>query len=351
MDSSIAFPSSTATTTTLPTASVSSDNDDKASVTPKPAFATFPKAASPAQPVLSSPSGRLARRRNRGVIPFPGTPISSTPIKVTPPATPSPTDKDKQLGAKATPIAVPKPRRHARQPPASEPQLSRSAPALSHFPRPREPKGVVFPVVDDLDADSTEDDDVVKRPLTPSPMRIQKKGIDKKGALARFALGENSDDTEDDDLTTVVGSVTAPPTGVRRAFATSMMTSPSPAPRTVKDSRRPPHKRAPSFPTVFMSSGPFGMHLPSESDSELASTMNSASKVAGGSPSPFALSGAASVGGVLRRPRLQSATRSTSTPNGKLVGALEKGGMFAYASSSFQNSPSPEQLPAPSFAL
>ncbi len=143
-------------------------------------------------------------------------------------------------------------------------------------------------------------------------------------------LDHSTTSTSDAEELNLIGSLTAPPSTVRRTFATS---TPSPSP--AGGVRRPSgHKRAPSYPADSM----FG--LPFESDSELTSnTSLDFKKFDADSSGLFG-----NVSGGIRRPRLQSASRAASTPNGKLMG-----GAFAYASSSFQNSPDPEQLPPPSF--
>ncbi|KLO12882.1 hypothetical protein SCHPADRAFT_394309 [Schizopora paradoxa] len=306
-----------------------SATDDAA--TPKASFATLPKASTPS-PVLSSPSGRLAKRRNRGVIPFPQIDSSASPTPANnpkQPLSPSPMPAAKSSKPVSAPMAVPQAKKQSHAP---EPHpISRSDPVKSSFPRMahrRAKHGVpsaelMFPVCDD-DSDSD-------RPSTPSPLRSHKKGL--TGSSSMTAIFDHSAQADVDGFNNHIGSLTAPSTSVRRTFATS-----TPSASSSSATRRPSgHKRAPSYPTDSM------FNLPFESDSELSSSTSLNFKKIDADTSAL-FGGLGSVSGGIRRPRLQSASRSASTPNGKLLS-----GAFAYASSSFQNSPSPEQLPPPSF--
>ena len=252
---------------------------------------------------MNTPTGRLAKRRNRGPIPFP----QVVPL---PDPTPSPAPKAKSASgpaptsaprpkAKTTPVPVPMSRKEAREVP-----LSRSDPVTSHFVRSPN----VFPICDDTDSDS-------ERPSTPSPTRAD------SGTWQQTSLFDS------EPMNT--GPRTAP-------IASQSMEAkhyfPSPAPSPSPAARRASHKRTPSVPADAL------YNLAFESDSEVNAAL--------GEISLDTLFGRS-----IRRPRLQSNVRPMSTPNGKSTAALMNlngaGLGSGYASSMFQNSPSPEQLPPP----
>lgn len=275
-------------------------NDD--APTPKPTPATLPKVSSPAA-LVNSPTGRLAKRRNRGPIPFPHS-VSSPAIAAAVPApapsaletrgvSPSPKPK-----AKTDPVAVPPSSRNEMH----SVSIARSDPVKSHIHR--DASG--FPICDDTDSD-------VERPSTP--IRSRALPVSAPVTWQQTSLFDPAAN----------GPRTAP-LASRSAEAKHYFPSPAPSPSPA--SRRPPHKRTPSVPADAL------YNLSFESDSEVNASLGDINL-----DSLFGRS--------IRRPRLQSSVRSSSTPNGK-----GNGGAFAYASSTFQNSPSPELLPPPpSFAL
>lgn len=181
--------------------------------------------------------------------------------------------------------------------------ISRSDPVLSHFPRPPARREVadVFPICDDND----DDDDPLDRPSTPSPSG--RNGV--AGTWHQSSL--YSSDSED-------GGPKTAPISMKEGVAKQYFPSPVPSPS------RPAHKRTPSVPTDSV------FDLSFSSDTELNVTEMSA------------LFGRASS----HRPRYDGSVRSTSTPLRKPDPAFSK-----FASPMFQNSPSPEQLPPPTFSL
>ncbi|KAI5122090.1 hypothetical protein M0805_002212 [Coniferiporia weirii] len=250
---------------------------------PNVAPSTPPSSIHETSPLLSAPSGRLAKRRNRGPIPF------STSAPTLTPKAPKPTKRSQTPPAKVKPVVVP-----VKAEPYTVP-ISRSVPIFTPFSRTSARRGVadVFPVCDD-------NDDGLERPSTPSP-------TGRGSGLWQEATLFDSDGAERGR-----GPRTAPITTSAKHF----FPSPSPSPHGE-------HKRAPSVPVDTI----FGLSF--ESDNELS--LSDAS----------ALPGRGS-----QRPRLDGSIRSMSTPSRNSGVIFNK-----YASSMFQNSPSPEHLPPPRFSL
>ncbi|KAL5499255.1 hypothetical protein ACEPAH_1773 [Sanghuangporus vaninii] len=252
-----------------------------------------PVSSTPASTVLSAPSGKLAKRRNRASVPFP---FSAS----TPSVAPKVAKQSAQVPpTRSKPMSVPG--KSARAKMSSLP-ISRSDPVLSHFPRTPARRAVAdaFPICDDND-----DDDLIDRPSTPSPSG-------RKGASGTWHHSSlYNSDSED-------GGPKTAPISMKEGVAKQYFPSPVPSPS------HPAHKRTPSVPadSVF--------DLSFNSDNELNVTEMSA------------LFGRASS----HRPRYDGSVRSTSTPLRKPDPAFNK-----FASPMFQNSPSPEQLPPPTFSL
>ncbi|KAL5523277.1 hypothetical protein ACEPAF_1544 [Sanghuangporus sanghuang] len=258
-------------------------------------YSSKPVSSTPASTVLSAPSGKLAKRRNRASVPFP---FSASTPSVAPKAS-------KQSAQVPPPCSkpVPVPGKGAKAKMSVLP-ISRSDPVLSHFPRTPARRAVVdaFPICDDNDDD---DDDLIDRPSTPSPSG-------RKGASGTWHHSSlYNSDSED-------GGPKTAPISMKEGVAKQYFPSPVPSPS------HPAHKRTPSVPvdSVF--------DLSFNSDNELNVTEMSA------------LFGRASS----HRPRYDGSVRSTSTPLRKPDPAFNK-----FASPMFQNSPSPEQLPPPTFSL
>ncbi|KAE9407982.1 hypothetical protein BT96DRAFT_933004 [Gymnopus androsaceus JB14] len=184
--------------------------------------------------------------------------------------------------------AIPVPRKFNS---ASAPNLSRSEPSVSHI-RLRNAKTSrdVFPICDDLTEDDSEDDSTP--PVTPTRLRPS----------PRFAL--NFDD----------GPRTAPITATPSGFPFTLSSSPSPA---GKKGRK--HIRTPSEGIFAMSS-----------DEETAGGHDNDLKALFG----------------LTAKRLPLSEESEQERE-----ALAAAAAAYFASSNFQNSPSPEELPPPTFAF
>lgn len=275
-----------------------SSSDETVAVPPNSTsvIATGPKPqASTAQTtVLSAPSGRLAKRRNRASIPFPSS-VS------TPSVNPKAAKSSQNQPPRAKPVPVPV------KPKVNNLPISRSDPVLSHFPQAslRNNGADVFPICDDND--DGDDEDAFERPTTPSPAG-RRNGVTTWQQDSLF----NSDSEE--------GGPRTAPISMKAGVAKHYFPSPVPSPS------RPYHKRTPSVPADGMFDLSFG------SDNELnASEMN-------------ALFGHASS----NRMRYDGSVRSTSTPLRKADAAAT---FNKFASPMFQNSPRPEQLRPPTFSL
>lgn len=269
--------------------------DDESAI-PRPAPATLPKVGSP-NSLVSTPSGKLAKRRKRASIPFPAS--VTTPVLAPKPKN----NQNTHPTSKAKPVPVPTPSKAPKELKESLP-ISRSDPIFSHFPRgPVVREGVdAFPICDD------NDDSELERPSTPSPSR-QRQGN------AQHVVASSDLRKRDESHGPRTAPLSSQASEAKHYFSSSVSSSPvSP--------RRSSHKRTPSVPADAL------YNLSFESDNEF--TMSTGD----GDVSPL-------FGRSVRRPRLHSSVRSAGTPNGKRNGA------FAYASSTFQNSPSPDQLPPP----
>ncbi|TDL22729.1 hypothetical protein BD410DRAFT_788023 [Rickenella mellea] len=249
--------------------------------------------AKPAAPTLTAPSGRLAKRRNRA--------SATTAPNTT--STPPPKAKRSPSPIKARPVPVPVPVSKNPRTSATMP-LSRSVPVPSIRP-PRTPvrrptADREFPVCDDNDSDA--------EPTTP----VHGHGV-------TWQQSNIFDSSDHDDI---FGPRTAPlssHTATARHYFPSPVPSPTPSPR-----HRPSHARSPSHPTDAL----FNMSFDSSSDNEFAS---------GHTDDIRALFG-------LLPNRRRERPVSTSALKGNSKNSL-------YASSTFQNSPSPEALPPPSFSF
>ena len=265
-------------------------------------------------PVLNPPSGRLAKRRNRPPIPFP---TSTTPV-----ATPTSTPPPKAHNTKPKPVPVPQKSTRVNVLP-----LSRSDPTLSHFPR----KGLrraetdvnfaVFPICDDNDSDDEE------LPRTPTKNRgntVPKFNATWQQQRSVFD-SDDSDDVEHENgpRTAPLGSFNVNDSS--RNYFTAHST-PSPLSR-----RKGVHKRTPSFPTDALFNSTFDSTSTSASDTEMPSVQ------------PIDLKALFHRAMATSTPSLMSTPR----PKGVIMGPFGP----KYANSNFQNSPSPEQLPPPSFSF
>lgn len=241
-------------------------------------------------PTLSPPSGRLAKRRNRPSAPF--QPSASVPVLTSKPVS---TKRSQTPPARAKPVPVPG---YTKAKPNTLP-ISRSDPMLSHFPRSTR-RGVmdVFPICDDND-----DDDESDRPSTPSPVR-------KDVPLNWKPTSATDSDEERIPRTAPISSHS----DLGRHYFPSPFPSPMPSPT---------HKRTPSVPVE----GIFNLNFESDSDSIHSAEMNGLS--------------------VTQRPRFDSFARPASSPMRKPQTPVYN----KFASSKFQNSPSPEHVTPPSFSL
>ncbi|PAV15139.1 hypothetical protein PNOK_0890000 [Pyrrhoderma noxium] len=241
-------------------------------------------------PTLSPPSGRLAKRRNRPSAPF--QPSASVPVLTSKPVS---TKRSQTPPARAKPVPVPG---YTKAKPNTLP-ISRSDPMLSHFPRSTR-RGVmdVFPICDDNDDDNESD-----RPSTPSPVR-------KDVPLNWKPTSATDSDEERIPRTAPISSHS----DLGRHYFPSPFPSPMPSPT---------HKRTPSVPVE----GIFNLNFESDSDSIHSAEMNGLS--------------------VTQRPRFDSFARPASSPMRKPQTPVYN----KFASSKFQNSPSPEHVTPPSFSL
>lgn len=190
--------------------------------------------------------------------------------------------------------AIPVPRRFNS---SSTLNLSRSEPSVSHIRLARNAKTSrdVFPICDDLTETEDDSDDDSSPPVTPTRLRPS----------PRFAL--NFDD----------GPRTAPITATPSGFPFGISPSPSPASKRVRK-----HIRTPSEGIFAMSSDEEHMGLGGH-DNELKALLGLTAK------------------------RLPLSDESEQERE-----ALAAAAAAAYfASSNFQNSPSPEELPPPTFAF
>lgn len=275
--------------------------DQQISDSDTPAAPSNTNTATPVSTILTAPSGRLAKRRNRNSTITPHS--ASTPP---PKAKRSPSPVKARVAPFPVPISTPKkPRTSTIMP------LSRSVPIPSHHntrvPLRRvttDKEGDSFPICDDNDSDA--------EPVTP----VRGQGV----TWQQSGLFDSDVDDSQVPHTAPLSSRTQ----TARHYFPSPIPSPTPSPR------RPAHGRTPSFPSDAL----FNMSFDSSSDNEL--NMHSQTddmRALFGLPNH-------------RRPRMNT-VRPASVSGSPAQG---RGGS-AYASSTFQNSPSPEALPPPSFSF
>ncbi|TFK38147.1 hypothetical protein BDQ12DRAFT_666364 [Crucibulum laeve] len=295
----------------------------------------------PSAPALASrPSGKLARRRQQQQA------SSATPALVTPPATPTPSH------AKAIPV----PKRTVVRQPQTVNQVSRSDPVLSHMPaRPRvhNKRGSVdvFPICDDLtDAGDMSEVEPTTPPATPT----------RKPAPSPATYGYAGYEYTNAPLTAPLSSRNP------AAFPFNVHHSPSPASHAARKPARRNHKRAPSEGVFNMSSdeelstGPGGSILnpsvqalfglvrtPAHVQMSTTPPSSHYSYAQGGYPSPFSTPVPARA--VPAAHHGAGGAMSAAEREAELEKEAEREVKGYFASSLFQNSPSPEELPDPVF--